>query len=353
MTFGPDHYVPVLKVKRGEKAALQAIPTPLRAYITPLLEIVERKPEKTIDAHLVTAFKDLQETTRIYSRCLIDARELEAEGVAAARAVFHRASVDRIIFTPVTGISRTADVAAALDHSDNGIAIRLTRREFEAGALPRGLSRFMINHKLDPARVDLIIDLGPVDNMIQEGVSDLATSFLSVVPDQRVWRTLTLSACAFPMSMGGVERDSHDLAERNEWRVWRDRLHTNRRALVRLPSYSDCGIQHTKGVEGFDPRTMQASAAIRYTLQEDWLLIKGVGVRSRPPSQQFPRLAKQLVYGRLSTHFAGPSHCSGCLGVKDAADGAAGFGALEAWRRLGTIHHITTVVRALTALPWP
>jgi len=46
MTFGPHHYVPVLKVKRGEKAALQSISANDQARIAPLLEIVERKPDK-------------------------------------------------------------------------------------------------------------------------------------------------------------------------------------------------------------------------------------------------------------------------------------------------------------------
>lgn len=34
MTFGPDHYVPVLKVKRGEKSALNVISPLLRSRIT-------------------------------------------------------------------------------------------------------------------------------------------------------------------------------------------------------------------------------------------------------------------------------------------------------------------------------
>ena len=46
MTFGPRHYVPVLKVKRGEKTALQSVALDLRAEITPLLEIVEWRPTR-------------------------------------------------------------------------------------------------------------------------------------------------------------------------------------------------------------------------------------------------------------------------------------------------------------------
>ena len=95
MTFGPSHYVPVLKVKRGEKSALQLVAPKLRAEITPLLEIVEwhgstRKP--TLSSHLDTAFRDLAKSLRLYPRCFLDARELEPEGKAAADEVFDRAA---------------------------------------------------------------------------------------------------------------------------------------------------------------------------------------------------------------------------------------------------------------------
>ena len=66
MRFGPRHYVPVLKVKRGEKKALASIAPMLRQHVFPLLEIVERDPESTIDKHLSKGFKDLASSLRGY-----------------------------------------------------------------------------------------------------------------------------------------------------------------------------------------------------------------------------------------------------------------------------------------------
>lgn len=112
MTSGPNHYVPVLKVKRGEKKALQSMSPNQRAQITPLLEIVERKPERPVDQHLNTSFDHLTESVRSYARCFLDAREIAPDGPVAAAEVFRRASNEGIVFTPVTGLSRTSDVAA-------------------------------------------------------------------------------------------------------------------------------------------------------------------------------------------------------------------------------------------------
>jgi len=355
VNFDSSHYVPVLKVKRAEKHALKKIAPSLRSRITPLLELVERNPDKasTIGHHLDTAFKDLAPATSSYRRCLLDARELEPDGPSAVEDVFNRAARAGMKFTPVTGISRTVDVAAALSHRAAGIGVRLTREEFEGGSLAKNLRAFMTRHSLEHAEIDLIIDLGPVDDLVQDGVTALATSFLADIPNHTRWRTLTISACAFPMSMGGVERNSHSRVERCEWKVWRDVLHASRQRMERLPTYSDCAIQHSQGVEDFDPRTMQVSAAVRYTLPEEWLLIKGESTRVTPPSEQFPELATQLVYGQFRHDFVGTSHCSGCASMKASANGADSLGSPEAWRRLGTIHHVTTVVEALAELPSP
>ncbi len=353
MNFDAHHYVPVLKVKLGEKKALANVSDLLRSRITPFLEIVERSPDKTIDAHLKTSFNGLAEATSLYTRCFLDVREINSDGPGAAEATFERATEEGINFTPVTGLSRIVDVAAAMLHKSNGIAIRLTLEEFEKGLIHRGLSQFVEDHKLTQDEVDLIVDLGPVDQLVLAGVSRMAAGFLAEIPDPTLWRTLTLSACAFPASMGGVERNSHRFVERNAWLVWRDELYVNRKQIPRLPTFSDCGIQHTAGVEGFDFKTMQSSAAVRYACSDAWLLIKGEGTKNNPARLQFPGLATQLVYGHLRDHYAGTGHCVGCESIKNAADGAPNLGSAGVWRRLGTIHHLTTALECLDNLTWP
>jgi hypothetical protein len=103
----------------------------------------------------------------------------------------------------------------------------------------------------------------------------------------------------------------------------------------------------------FDPSTMQVSAGVRYTVPEHWLLIKGESTRLTRPTLQFRQLARRLVYQDLRSFFYGADHCVGCAFIKAAADGASGLGSLEAWRRLGTIHHVTTAVQEVLGLPWP
>ena len=351
MSFGPNHYVPVLKVKRGEKASLKAL-EPFHSRITPLMEIVERKESisPTVGDHLNTSFKNLAESLQLYPMCFLDLREIAPDGASAAATAFQRAKDEGIAFVPVTGVTRNVDVSAAMEHREHGLALRVTRSEFESGSLPRGINRFLTRYSLAPEEIDLIVDLGAVDEMIPIGVMALTDLFLRDIPHYIQWRTLTLSACAFPKSMGVVDRNSHAFIVRSDWMAWRDGLYANRAGIDRLPTYSDCVIQHPKGVEGFDPIIMQVSASIRYTLEEHWLLVKGESTRRTPPSIQFPSLASQLVYGILRGRFAGQNHCSGCSSIEDSANGAPRLGSADVWRRIGTIHHIKSVIDQLNVL---
>ena len=355
MTFGPNHYVPVLKVKRGEKQALVLISPVLRQHMTPLLEIVARKKAPTVDDHLSTSFTDLASSLHGYARCLLDVREITPDGPEAADEAFTRASAAGISFTPVTGMSRTVDVTSAVAHSSaRGIGIRLTRQEFEGGHLAADLNRFLSSNGLTPDRVDLIVDLGSVEDLVTVGVRALTQAFLADVPNKGLWRTLTVTGSAFPQSMGVVNRNSSARIERSEWLAWHDGLFAQRATLERLPTFSDCAIQHPEGVENFDFRFMQVSAAIRYALTNDWLLVKGESTRVNRAVNQFPQLATRLVYGQLQSDFATAEHCEGCRLAKVSADGGLGLGSPEVWRKIGTIHHITTVVQdGLASLPWP
>jgi hypothetical protein len=353
MTFNANHYVPVLKGKRGEKRALTLLSRTVRTRITPFLEIVERRSDKTFDQHLQTSFKDFFEAVSGFHRCFIDTREIATDGPAGAEAVFQLAADTGISFTPVTGISRSVDLEATLAFRDNGLALRLERGEFEAGGLAGNISAFLSRHSLAPEDIDLFIDLGAIDTMVLTGVRRFARAFLEEVPYHQRWRTFTLSACAFPQSMAVINRFSYGTIDRVDWMAWRDGLHARQTKISRLPTYSDCGIQHPTGVEGFDPRTMQSSASVRYAIANCWLLIKGESTKITPPSQQFASLARVLVNNQVGTYYHGAGHCHGCSGMMECADGRSGYGSQEAWRRLGTIHHITKVVEDLDALSWP
>ena len=353
MKFGPEHYVPVLKIKDNEKRALEFLSRTYKGKFTPLLEVVERKSDKSLDEHLDTAFKRLVASFPKSATFFLDAYELASDGDAGAEAVFARAESEGMDYVPVVGITRSAGNSPAFDHGNGSVALRLTREELEAGNLQTAVPEFLNDHRLSPDQVDLIMDMGDVGMLIPVGVTGLANSFLDAVPYHKAWRTFTLSGCAFPKSMGKVGRNSSLLVNRNEWISWRDGLYVNRKSLTRLPTYSDFAIQHPSGVEGFDPKTMPTSAGARHASGDAWLLLKGESTRKVPPTIQFKKIAKALVSNAHGKHYLGTTHCTGCAEVDAAARGAPKLGSLGVWRRIGTIHHVVTVLKDLSALRWP
>jgi hypothetical protein len=348
VSFDSYHYVPILKVKRGEKQALEAMNPGLKELMTPLLELVERM-DKTPKEHRSTALQKLAHSLNGYRRCFLDIRAIDGDGAASARALLSEAEEDGLFFTPVIGLKRPAAVIQELlAHRSKGVALRLARRDFEEGRVEHCLEEVEALN-LEPSDIDLIVDLGTIADLVLAGARRFALLFLNSVPAQEEWRTFTLSASAFPKSMGGVPSKAYALVERIEWTLWKEL----RERQGRLPTYSDSAIQHPSGVEDFDFTTMTPSASIRYAVPGDWLLIKGQSTKKVPAIEQFPELALRLVEGENASHFRGEAHCRGCAWIGAAADGEPGFGSAGVWRRIGTTHHLTTVVEEMAGLREP
>lgn len=306
MSFDENHYVPVLKMKAAEKEALALLSSSVRDRITPVFEVVERDAEEkdTPSEHIDTAFKKLQPAVEHLRLYFLDCHEIAGDGSESVEDVFRRANDLGTPFVPVTGIGRTVDVQPALANRASGLALRLTREEFESGAIQNELLSFVKTIGVPREVIDLIIDLGAVDDMVLPGVQAAAAACLSDIPDPMTWRTLTLSASAIPPGMGGLESRSHDFVERLDWLAWRDAIRDDP-SFPRVPTFSDGAIQHPSGVENIDWSMINPPASIRYTTGDQWLRIKGVGIRTTLPSEQYQGLATNLVYGsQLSNPYA-------------------------------------------------
>lgn len=208
---------------------------------------------------------------------------------------------------------------------------------------------FMGAYKLDPAKIDIVLDMESVYGQKTIAVASTMNFIVGIIPNQGQWRTFSIVASGFPEHMGVVQTFGTLRIERVEWLAWQ-LLHAQRSKLPRMPSFGDYGIQHPSGVEGYDPRYMSTSSAIRYTTDTEWFFIKGQSNKYQKSSTQLPHLAKALIG---SNFFYGGSHCYGCSSAISCAAGQAGFGSLEAWRKIGTAHHLSVVSSQLTSVSFP
>jgi hypothetical protein len=92
---------------------------------------------------------------------------------------------------------------------------------------------------------------------------------------------------------------------------------------------------------------MVPSAAIRYTADDEWLIVRGTSVRSGAKFGQFHGLARTLV---AQPQYLGTAFSWGDKFIDDCSRGGK-TGNLTTWRKVGMNHHIEFVATQIAALP--
>ena len=109
-----------------------------------------------------------------------------------------------------------------------------------------------------------------------------------------------------------------------------------------MPTYGDYAISHPEPAE-VDPRIMRPSASIRYTHDDEWLVIKARNLRDHG-YEQFHEVCGDLV---RRAEYAGQQFSWGDGYIFDCAAKRVGTGNLTTWRKVGTSHHLAMVAHQL------
>lgn len=359
--FGYKHYFPVLKGKMGEFRAVSHVPPQIRANFTPFIDIP--RPENDWKNHIDEYL--LNKVVSIYKYCgtagllFIDYFDLKLALRATSGQHYIQFSFDRlrnyrVKAIPVTGLDRDDDyniaVAQTISLDKRGVAMRLQKDDIEVPSLTRArVKDLLANLKVKEKDVDLVLDFRDLhENDLAQTVED-AIEFLANFGDLKLWKSLFLSASGFPENMGEVEKHSSQLIPRTELYLWEQVLTKGKKKnLSRFPAFSDYGICHPDILD-FD-LTMNPSANIRYTLPQNWLVIKGMGLKRKIAGRtsydydQFFALAEKL---RENRNYYGRDFSYGDLYIYKCRKGVEGPGHLPKWREVGTNHHLTLVAQQI------
>lgn len=166
-----------------------------------------------------------------------------------------------------------------------------------------------------------------------------ARALLSELPFVSSWRTLTLAACGFPDGLSSFPAGKISTTPRSEWSMWKS---LRQQRLKRLPAFGDYTIQYPDRLT-FDPKLMSFSAQLRYTSDEEWLILKGNDVRKKG-YEQFNELCRQLI---KRAEYCGADFSWGDFYIHKCSNNQDGPGNATTWRQVGTTHHIQFVIRQL------
>ncbi len=362
-SFHHRHYVPFLKAREGELVALGKVDIVDRDRLTPLLEVgpAEVDPKtgaavKTIDEVLKGLVPRIAKHWGKIDECFLDLPNFQPSGRLEngdhpVTAIFAETRGVELIAIPVTGLSRgsayqhaVTDVVAASRH---GVAIRLRRDEMTVlDSLSARLWSLCSELGVEPADADLILDFGEVKAGTEKEVRLEAEAVLRGLPAIDAWRSLTLGIGAFPAQPSAFIKagDSGPLPRR-DWALWRELIALRDPSLPRKPSFGDYGITHPDWLQ-YDPLKMTRTASIRYTIDRDWLVLRGRSLEKPGAFTQFHSLSRDL---KDRKEFAGTDHCWGDQEIQDCSSRRERPGSLTTWRAIGTRHHLCVVDRALAS----
>ena len=353
MATSAQFYVPLLKWKRGEQQALAQLGQPERQWTRPLIDVIPESLSGDDDGARIGAYKAVvKQLGGIWGALplfvdfsLFDTDELAPGGRQPIDLFFDLARADGLRLIPVTGPYRDAAyqaaVAAIAAVDRRGVCVRAVQDDVFEGGFNTDLMSTLTSLSLPPTDVDLIVDWGEIHQHNQGTVAMAAHSIISGLPALASWRSVTFAGSAFPTMLQGV---GMILIDRTEWLAWQ---HLRGR-VSRLVQFGDYCIAHPV----YAPVPFTGSAAIRYTIDDYWLIVRGRSLRGGAYGgfSQFVALSQQLI---ADSRYCGRAFSWGDDYIYQCAQQTVGTGNLTTWRAVGTNHHITFVVRRLANLLAP
>jgi hypothetical protein len=347
--------------------------------LMPLIEVPEfGRPEhgwdhetvsktKTIDKHLALFAK------RVYKKwddspCFVDLRlilpaQRMKNGVHPISFIFKELrGLLGCQAIPVTGLSRDnvyqQEIKAA--SAKNGLCLRITIEQAEKGTIKNDIDSLLSVLKTKTEDSDIILDLGaPINFVPLDDFTMAVQGIVSKLPYLNNWRTFTLLGTSFPETMSTI-KEGIEIVPRYEWQLYKKLIAGFRKTGLRLPSFGDYAINHPNVLQ-IDPRQVNPSATIRYTIDDNWYIVKGKKVKKdkkdegekvkdkKSGFEQYRDLSKSIIN---SKYYFGPIFSWGDDFIQCCASGGK-TGNLSTWRQVGTNHHIAKVVRDIASFYAP
>ncbi len=379
------HYVPILKWKRAEQAALQALGDQEKKLLTPLIELVmptvpffkkidkENSVKKSLDkrsAEIVRKFKEkrIKEIPDEILQCwgtgpifvdftlLYDGDQLKIDSL---NEIISAGITKNLKIIPVLNLNDDANLKksfiSVVEKSNNGLCLRITQSDLsDVEALNKKFEAFLKDFKLNKNIIDLLIDLKEIRELGGKYMQSINSA--QKIINLSDWRNFIFASGAFPENLSECKLDEPTSLPRFDWQNWCDSIKSNK--LTRTPVFADYAIRNPI----FNEATQYYSStpSIKYTLENDWLVLKG----KMNQSEHYLVNAKLLVEDMTST-FCGESHCWGDKKIAEKAKyyhqyvnevksgklkKGKGTGRSTDWIAWGINHHLIQVLNQIANL---
>lgn len=350
----PEQYAPILKGKKGEFLALYSLNSDIRNKIVPIIDIVTLpntkkystlESEEKLELHINTTFEYFNKYWDKSSKIYVDGYMMQKYPFLVKHPLemffdlFRSNNINAIpVISNLTDINYNNVVKSIIDKDNKGVALRICRKsDLDIAKEIQDLYSFL---NINYSEIDLLIDLRSLENLMEHHAQSETLKLLTKIPYLLEWRSFILSGSNFPIDLTKLKPDQLHILKRTEWILWKSLI--LQKQLNRHPSYSDYAISHPIIKESLSA-PVNASASIRYTCNDDFLIYRGKGTKGHG-FKQFYDISETLIN---SSEYYGIDHCEGDSFISNCAISKKKSGNLTTWRMVGTNHHITVAVNQI------
>lgn len=350
-------YVPIMKAKRGEVHALALLTPHLLEHITPLFEMpfASSHSDKSGEDQVLTNVMHISRKCPQGRRVLFDFGLLSPQrklgGLDPSVYAQREWSAEGIWAVFVGGLGRSGEFNQGFRRAtlagDRGAALRLLDDDFGREDLYSDIDAWLRMIDLKPERVDLVIDLGEIEERSANRTAIALRGITMSVPYLEQWRSFTVASTSFPNTSSIATNPNLGSATRRaDWDAYRS-LMKGPSKPIRLPDFGDYAVSTPELVD-FNPRLMQPGETLRYTTDTEYIIIKGGGFRSHG-GEMFRQICE--VFVERPEFEAGASWAD--RKIEAIANGEDSSGNPETWRRIATNRHLTVATRGVTKMVTP
>ncbi|MCP6718555.1 MAG: beta family protein [Patescibacteria group bacterium] len=365
--FNFRHYVPILKWKRAEQGALKALTEEHRKYITPLVQFVMPRHEPGEELEDVIAEFEKQAPQKAkkvieiwgYDPIFVDislllTTPLQVESLNTILRTGYKLGGNFIPVIYLNDDQEIKKIACTLaKENKSGVCLRLTCSNFDFPDLTKlnqDIITFLSSSGLKEKDINLLVDIKKTKESGNKCAKYLNLS--QRIPNLLKWRTFTFASGSFPENLSECKIDEDNFIARIDWKNWKN--YVDNKKLRRKPAFADYTIQHPiyrEDYQFFPPTT-----SIKYTLENEWLIMKG-------KKQKFDKYLASAALLVKTEKFYGESFSEGdkyivekanhypkYMKAKDRGQDIKGTGSTETWLRTGINHHLALVANQIANL---
>ncbi|MCW8110145.1 beta family protein [Yersinia intermedia] len=338
------HYYPQLRWKPAEHESLRELNQSTLDGITPIISVLDidwdyenECYKKDLVTYLTDFGTNLAQSWLSPRPVLLDVGNLDIHSTGNNHPLDicisnARSSGKEVV--PVYSPTYSADYLSAVKRQlTNGVAISLNLQNISL------LSHIVSSININPAFVDVIINLGDIQQASRELQQQVTQDCVNVI-SQAHWRNIILSSSCYPTSQAGIPQNQIYQIRREEWILWTQVLQGYQ--WTRTPSFSDYPTASSV-ITSVDPRFMSQYVSVRYSDTNSWIFVKGSAVKGNGWGQT-QGLCQILVSSPI---YMGQQYSWGDNYIFNRAAALNTSGGSKEWRKVAHTHHLTLVVEQL------